>query len=236
MKIVQGFIRELGSILETFFTWSRRQIFSPHVLVFFSFFATVYASFTSNFYSLYVIIATSIFFAILAEGQRVNLLKCFLVIALFNVTVAFPKILLTGLNMDIDLFLLRTIASGFVFSSAVAYMGFQNFLSGLRRLGFPERYLRTLYLFAHNVVVLGRETLKILVARAARNIVPNRRFTWQVLASTVGSVLVKSGYRARMQYLALKARNGLKIEPSSGFKPCDMFLIGVILWLIFLSI
>lgn len=91
----------------------------------------------------------------------------------------------------------------------------------------PERILIPLHLFIRNILILSRETLKVLFARMARNLSGSNRVTWEILASTVGGILIKSEYKARMQNLALKARNGLVIEKSRGVRPGDLLLLGV---------
>ena len=141
-----------------------------------------------------------------------NVRKVVAYTAAFSAVVVAP-LFLTSNFWTAGTFLLRVVSSSASFSLLVALVGWDGFVSALADIGFPKEIVLSLRLLPYQLHFMLKDALSAALARRSRTFSNDLRTAWRVLATVVGSLLLRGVRRGQTLSLALKAR-GLG-EPSS---------------------
>uniref|UniRef100_A0A7C4BAW7 Energy-coupling factor transporter transmembrane protein EcfT n=1 Tax=Thermofilum pendens TaxID=2269 RepID=A0A7C4BAW7_THEPE len=125
----------------------------------------------------------------------------------FSSVVALPAFAAEQLAERGILLVARSTGAAAAFTGVVAHLGWYGLLVALEQLRLPRSALMRVALTLRMIPTFTRDAARMLLAREARLFSRKRHYSWSVLASVVGDMLLLGYRRSRALAMAIEARS-----------------------------
>ncbi len=222
-SIVRGFISEIASVFEELNRASSSYIVNPCILFYSSITLAIIASFSSNTIALLIILCFTIALSLVLKVYK-RIVKPLILVLVLGIITGLP-LLVTGRSYidtisvlgsinpswagiySFTTIVLRLLAAATPMLVSIAYIGCYNIHRSLGVLGFLRKISFMIMLFLTILPRLLRILFMLLIAREARVMTKSKRFSWSVLTSSVGDLLLTSTHISQEIVFAFKARS-----------------------------
>ena len=253
-SLTHSFLESLAEAVSLLNRERNTNPFHPTVAVLSALILTGTAAFSSSVTLPALLLALSVILVLLTHSPFSTWVRVVAFVAVWAAVVSAPLLFLApeapqaflpfdGVELKINgrgssemvVFVVRVTAAAAVFSAFTSMMGWRRLVEGLESLRMPREITSSLTLSMIYLPLFLREALKMLSAREAR-IVRKRKLrdSWEILATVVGDLLLRSHERAWRIEKAIRARSftafrNLLKRPSAKLKAGDLSLIAVAL-------
>ena len=203
--ISQVFLERVSSILDEL-SETRSPFTSARLTLALGLIVNIEAAFANNMLTPLLAVVFGALFSLQARKTRSWFaVTCFALV--FSSVVALPALAAGHLTERSILFVTRSTGAAAALTGVVAHLGWYGLLAAFEQLCLPRYFLMQIALTLRVIPAFTRDAARMLLAREARLLSRERRYSWSVLASVVGDMLLLGYRRSRALAMAIEARS-----------------------------